>query len=65
MTDRSYRSIESAHRDGRAIIVGEPETGEYIMRWREDLGAWWAVDGSLMWSEGGGCGPTYWRNLDS
>ncbi len=61
--------IATAPRDGRVIIVGDPEVGEYPMAWNAAaanglfagvVGMWEAADRSFTWDESNGCGPTGW-----
>ena len=73
MPDR--QPMSTAPRDGRTVIVGDDDVGEFLMRWnvdaRNDLfapgvsGMWEAPDKSMTWTEHEGAGPTYWRNLNS
>lgn len=68
----SGQPIETAPRDGTTVIVGDPDVGQFLMRW--DAGAvnglflgrkgfWVSPCGGLTWSEHDGFGPTYWLPL--
>lgn len=67
--------IATAPKDGRTIIVGDDDVGEFVMRWNPDctnpvfaggvVGMWEMADGSATWTEGNGFGPSYWRHLNS
>lgn len=72
MSDRL--PIATAPRDGRTIIVGHPEMGEYVMRWVADaespfvpgvVGLWVTSTNSLTWTDALDHGPTYWKHLNS
>lgn len=63
----------SEPRDGRVIIVGHPDVGEYAMAWNArgtneifaagDVGIWEAADRSFTWRDGPEHGPSYWMPL--
>jgi hypothetical protein len=66
--------IDTAPRDGRTIIVGHDDMGEYVMRWVPDatseflpgvVGLWVTATNTLTWVDGIDNGPSYWRNLNS
>ncbi len=62
--------MSTAPKDGTAVILGDDDVGEYIMRWmptaRNSLflrvrGMWVALDGSFTWIDDLDNGPEYWR----
>jgi hypothetical protein len=64
--------METAPRDGTLIMVGDPDCGEFPMRWEPTwknwllpgvIGFWVMSDDSMTWSEHQGYGPTYWVPL--
>ena len=64
-----YQPIETVPRDGRLVMLMDPDVGCFPMRWsplaRNPLfqpgrGIWVMSDGSMTWSEHGGLGPTKW-----
>ena len=72
-TGPEWIDISSAPRDGRLIIVADPEVGSFPMRWDEEAtnwisptpGMWVMCDGSATWSDADGFGPTKWRPLEA
>lgn len=64
--------IETAPKDGRAIIVADDETGAFVMAWNPtgtnelfapgDVGIWEMLDGSMTWRSGE-FGPTKWAPI--
>lgn len=69
---RERQPIETAPRDGTLIIVGDPDVGEFPMRWGHIqknglfpgvVGMWVLSDGSMTWQEED-AGPTSWRPYD-
>jgi hypothetical protein len=64
--------IETAPQDGRVILVGDPDVGEFPMAWNPvgtnvlfapgDVGIWEMFDRSFTW-RAGEYGPTSWRPL--
>jgi hypothetical protein len=72
MSDR--QPMSTAPKDGRTVIVGDDDVGEYLMRWNPmqanalfpgAVGMWVGVQGNFTWFDHMGAGPSYWRNLDS
>lgn len=67
------RHIADAPKDGRVIIVGSAECGEYRMAWNAALenpvfapgitGMWESADKGFSWADFEGAGPTWWRPL--
>ena len=67
-------TIDTAPRDGRVIVVGHPDVGEFVMAWNPvgtnavfapgDIGIWEAVDQSFTWRSGPEDGPSYWYPMD-
>lgn len=61
-------------RDGRVIIVGHPDVGEYAMAWNPagtnelfapgEVGIWEAADRTFTWRDGAEHGPSYWMPLE-
>jgi hypothetical protein len=70
-TPRVRHPIATAPKDGTLIMVGDPDVGEFPMRWGHiqrneffapgSVGMWIMIDGSMTWSEADDCGPTTWR----
>jgi hypothetical protein len=67
------RTIDTAPRDGTAIIVTAEDEPLYEMSWNQfgsndlvqaERGIWWGKDGAFTWSEKHGHGPTHWAPLD-
>ena len=65
--------MNTAPRDGRVIIVGSDDVGEFAMAWDggavnglipDVTGFWVAPDNSLTWDASGEFGPEYWRPLN-
>lgn len=64
-----WQPIDTAPKDGRAIIVCDPEVGAFVMAWNPrgtndlfapgEVGIWEALDGSFTW-RAGDFGPTQW-----
>ena len=68
-----FRTIDSAPRDGTAIIVTAEGEPLFEMSWNQfgsneivqtERGIWWGPNGAFTWSEKHGCGPTHWVPLD-
>jgi hypothetical protein len=67
-----WQPIETAPKDGRAIIVADDEMGAFVMAWNPtgtneifapgDVGIWEVLDGSMTW-RAGEFGPTKWAPL--
>lgn len=68
----SGEPITTAPRDGRVVIVGHEEVGEFLMAWNPkatndlfapgETGMWEMFDRSMTWRDGED-GPAYWRPL--
>ena len=63
------RDMKDAPRDGTLIIVGDPDCGEFPMRWGAiqkngwfpgDVGFWITPGADFTWNEREGFGPSYW-----
>ena len=64
--------ISTAPKDGRVIIVGHEDVGEFPMAWNPlgtnhlfapgEIGIWELPDRSMTWRNGED-GPSYWRPL--
>lgn len=64
--------IATAPKDGRAIIVSDPDVGAFVMCWNPvgyndtfapyDIGIWETPDKSMTWRDGEH-GPTEWSHL--
>ena len=73
-THRERYPINTAPRDGTLIIVGDPDVGEFPMKWGhiqlneffapDTIGMWVMEDGGMTWAENGGLGPTTWRPVE-
>ena len=68
-----FRTIDSAPRDGTAIVVTAEGEPLFEMSWNQfgsneivqtQRGIWWGPGGGFTWSEKHGCGPTHWAPLD-
>lgn len=68
-----FHAIDSAPRDGTAIIVTAEGEPLYEMSWNQfgsndlvqsERGIWWGPNGAFTWSEKHGHGPTHWAPLD-
>lgn len=65
--------IETAPKNGLAIMVGHEDVGQFIMAWNAtaqnpffapgQTGMWKTIDGSMTWSDADDCGPDYWMEL--
>ena len=63
--------IASAPRDGSTVFVGSASNGIFPMKWEPEAvhpvtgrqGIWVAIDGSFIWSEYEGDGPSGWRPI--
>lgn len=65
--------IETAPKDGRMIVVGSDDSGEFVMKWDatatnpmfagDVVGMWVAYDGLMTWFEHPLTGPKYWRHF--
>lgn len=63
--------IATVPKDGTLIIVGDPDVGEFPMRWGHIqkneifapgvVGMWVLDGGGMTWTDSDGLGPTYWR----
>lgn len=66
---QDWRPIETAPRDGIPVEVMAEGMLAAVMYWdanrpspiTDKPGVWVEVDGSAVWSEGDGVGPTHWR----
>lgn len=71
---RVRHPISTAPKDGRVIIVGHPEVGEFPMQWGHIkqnetfapgvVGMWMLPNGEITWAEADGDGPISWRECD-
>lgn len=69
------RTMETAPKDGRIIVVGAPGAGEHLMAWNPATenplwapgvtGMWESADRSFTWADYEGGGPEYWRPLEN
>lgn len=64
--------IETAPRNGKSIVVGDDDCGQFIMHWEplaenplvgNVMGLWVSLDRSFTWSEHDGAGPSYWFDI--
>ncbi len=72
--DDAWMDIQSVPRDGSIVWVGDPDVGQFVMRWNpsgsnslfqpDPVGIWESPDECMTWSEDGGFGPTFWKQFD-
>lgn len=70
-----YQDISTAPKNGKVIVVSDPECGDFIMSWNPlatnpvfcpgQVGMWEAIDKGATWGDGidGKSGPTRWKEL--
>ena len=73
--NHDWSPIETVPRDGTEVIVYDPDSGAFLMRWVPGAtnpilrdsgdGLWVAVGGGMTWSEAGGFGPTKWSTPEA
>ena len=73
--EQEWLPIETAPKDGRAIILKHEDVGSFVMCWNpvgnnaffapDAVGIWEAPDQSMTWSDADDCGPSHWKPLST